>query len=59
MVKINKKLLIQEEIQVRVHRTEGCQQVLWDLKNWFKGKKQKMHFKEIIQELLIMDLWVQ
>jgi hypothetical protein len=59
MVKINKKLLIQEEIQVRVHRTEGCQQVLWDLRNWFKGKKRKIHSKEIILELLIMGLWAQ
>jgi len=59
MVKINKKLLIQEGIQVRAHRTEGCQQVLWDLRNWFKGKKQKMHFKGIILELLIMGLWAR
>lgn len=59
MDKINKKLLIQEEIQARVRKIEGCLQVLWDLRKWFKGKKQKMHFKGIILELLIMGQWAR
>jgi hypothetical protein len=56
MVKINKKVLIQEETQDLELKTEECQQALWAQKKWSKVKKIKMDFKEIILELLIMLL---
>ena len=56
MDKINKKELIQEEIQVLEPKIEGCQLALWARKKWFKVKKLKMVFKEITLELLITGL---
>jgi hypothetical protein len=50
MDKINKKESIQEEIQVLEPKIEGCQLALWAQKKWFKVKKLKMVFKEIILE---------
>jgi hypothetical protein len=59
MVRINKKVLIQEETQVLELKTGECQQALWAQKKWSKVKKLKMDFKETILELLIMLLLAQ
>lgn len=59
MVKINKKVLIQEETQDRERKTEECLQASWAQKKWFKVKKLKMDFKETILESLITGLSAQ